>query len=114
MNRPHLPNDEYLYQFYQAIQTKDGKSHLLSRRKTADLLGVSEAAISSYVRRHLKHVDTSSGLDIPTMTALTHYFAMEARNPTKRAIRLHNAFASFGAELFYRSLDTVDVIKNPR
>jgi predicted transcriptional regulator len=72
----------------------------ISQRKLAELLGVSENAVSVYIHRKHKNYSTNNGLDAFIVGLVSTHFAYKSRKTTKEAQCLVDKLIEAGAKAF--------------
>jgi hypothetical protein len=79
--------------------TENGDAYI-SQRKLAELLGVNENTLKSYVLRTHKDVNTINGLSASLLQKCTHYFAIESSVKTEQALMVMSKLSEAGAKAF--------------
>ena len=72
----------------------------ISQRKAAELLGVNDGTLRSYISRNHKLINTFNGLDSKLLQTATAYFAFESRTKSKKAAEFLAQLAEAGAKAF--------------
>ena len=84
----------------QDYTVTDSGEAFVSQRKAAELMGVNDNTLRSYISRNHKNDNTINGLDSKTLQSATMYFAIESRTPSKKAAELLAQLAEGGAKAF--------------
>ena len=77
----------------------------ISQRKAAEMLGLANTSLQSYLDRHLRAVnpDSNQGLSSEIFALCIQYYALDARNPTEQAKTLLKQITAAGVKAYLYS-----------